>query len=146
MFGFLFFRIQVEHTVTEEVTGINLVQSQFKIAGGATLGDLGLHSQKDVVCLGHAMQCRVTTEDASKGFVPDTGTIEVFRQPTGMGIRLDDGPGFVGANITPFYDSLLVKLTGTGRNREDVAKTLLRALTEFRIRGVTTNIPFLRGM
>jgi pyruvate carboxylase len=139
-------RIQVEHTVTEEVTGINLVQSQFKIAAGATLSDLGLHSQDDVICQGHAMQCRITTEDASKGFIPDTGIIEVFRQPTGMGIRIDDGPGFVGAKITPFYDSLLVKLTGSGRDRTAVTKTLLRALTEFRIRGVTTNIPFLRGV
>ena len=139
-------RIQVEHTVTEEVTGINLVQSQLKIAAGASLEDLGLGSQSDVQCIGHAMQCRITTEDASKGFVPDTGVIEVFRQPTGMGIRIDDGPGFVGAKISPFYDSLLVKLTGTGRHRDDVAKTLLRALTEFRIRGVTTNIPFLRGV
>ena len=139
-------RIQVEHTVTEEVTGINLVQSQLKIAAGASLNDLRIGSQSDVKCIGHAMQCRITTEDASVGFIPDTGVIEVFRQPTGMGIRIDDGPGFVGAKITPFYDSLLVKLTGTGRDRDAVAKTLLRALTEFRIRGVTTNIPFLRGV
>jgi len=139
-------RIQVEHTVTEEVTGVNIVQSQLRIAAGASLDDLGLASQDDVRCIGHAMQCRVTTEDASRGFVPDTGTIEVFRAPTGMGIRLDDGPGFVGAKITPFYDSLLVKLTGSGQSREAVAKTLLRALSEFRIRGVTTNIPFLRGV
>ena len=139
-------RIQVEHTVTEEVTGINLVQSQLRIAGGATLEEIGIGTQDDVKCVGHAMQCRITTEDTSKGFIPDTGTIEVFRQPTGMGIRLDDGPGFVGATITPFYDSLLVKLTGTGRKRDEVARTLLRALQEFRIRGVTTNIPFLRGV
>jgi pyruvate carboxylase len=122
---------------------VNIVQSQLRIAAGASLEDLGLASQEDVRCIGHAMQCRVTTEDASRGFVPDTGTIEVFRAPTGMGIRLDDGPGFVGAKITPFYDSLLVKLTGSGQSREAVAKTLLRALAEFRIRGVTTNIPYV---
>lgn len=137
-------RVQVEHTCTEEITGVNIVQSQFLIASGASLQDLGLGSQDDVQCLGHAMQCRITTEDATNGFAPDTGTIEVFRAPTGMGIRLDDGPGFVGAKITPFYDSLLVKLTGSGRSRDGVAKNLLRALAEFRIRGVTTNIPFLK--
>ena len=92
------------------------------------------------------MQCRVTTEDPSRNFTPDSGYVSVFRQPTGMGIRLDDGPGFVGANITPFYDSLLVKLTGRAGTRDECAAKLRRALAEFRIRGVTTNIYYLRNV
>ena len=104
-------RIQVEHTVTEEVTGIDIVQTQMKIASGVSFDQLGL-TQESIATRGVAMQCRVTTEDPSRNFTPDSGYVSVFRQPTGMGIRLDDGPGFVGANITPFYDSLLVKLTG----------------------------------
>jgi len=135
-------RIQVEHTVTEEITGIDLVQSQIKIAGGLKLSEIGL-SQDLIFPLSHAMQCRVTTEDPSQDFRPDTGIIEVFRQPGGMGIRLDDGPGFVGANITPHYDSLLVKVTARAATRVDAAMKLQRALKEFRVRGVTTNKSFL---
>ena len=138
-------RIQVEHTVTEEVTGIDLVQTQMKIASGKTFEELGL-KQENIAATGVAMQCRVTTEDPSRDFTPDSGYLSVFRQPTGMGIRLDDGPGFVGANITPFYDSLLVKLTGRASTREACAAKLRRALTEFRIRGVTTNIYYLRNV
>lgn len=100
---------QVEHTVTEEITGIDIVQSQIKIAAGATLQELGL-TQDKIRVNGVAMQCRVTTEDAADNFRPDTGTLEVFRQPGGFGIRLDDGPGFTGATITPHYDSLLIKV------------------------------------
>jgi pyruvate carboxylase len=135
-------RIQVEHTVTEEVTGIDLVQSQIKIASGATLADLGL-TQDKITCSGYAMQVRVTTEDPTDDFRPDTGTIDVFRMPGGMGIRLDDGPGFPGAKITPYFDSLLVKITARARERADAAKKLSRALKEFRVRGVTTNKSFL---
>jgi pyruvate carboxylase len=138
-------RIQVEHTVTEEVTGIDLVQTQMKIASGKSFEELGL-KQEDIRATGVAMQCRVTTEDPSRNFTPDSGHVSVFRQPTGMGIRLDDGPGFVGANITPFYDSLLVKLTGRAGTREECAAKLRRALSEFRIRGVTTNIYYLRNV
>ena len=135
-------RIQVEHTVTEEVTGIDLVQSQIKIAAGATLAELGLIQDK-ISTSGYAMQVRVTTEDPTDDFRPDTGTIDVFRMPGGMGIRIDDGPGFPGAKITPYFDSLLVKITAKAREREDAAKKLSRALKEFRVRGVTTNKSFL---
>ena len=138
-------RIQVEHTVTEEVTGIDIVQTQMKIASGVSFDQLGL-TQESIATTGVAMQCRVTTEDPSRNFTPDSGYVSVFRQPTGMGIRLDDGPGFVGANITPFYDSLLVKLTGRAGTRNECAAKLRRALAEFRIRGVTTNIYYLRNV
>ncbi|KAJ0397334.1 hypothetical protein P43SY_009284 [Pythium insidiosum] len=135
-------RIQVEHTITEEITGIDLVQSQIRLAGGASFEDLGLHQDK-IKVRGHAMQCRVTTEDPSLDFRPDSGVIEVFRSPGGMGIRLDDGPGFVGAHITPHYDSLLVKVTARALDRGDCAHKLKRALQEFRVRGVTTNKSFV---
>ncbi|GMH87623.1 hypothetical protein TrVE_jg2633 [Triparma verrucosa] len=135
-------RVQVEHTVTEEVTGVDVVQSQIKIASGATLAELGL-TQDKITCSGHAMQVRVTTEDPTDDFRPDTGTIDVFRMPAGMGIRLDDGPGFPGAKITPHYDSLLVKITAKAAERKQAAKKLQRALKEFRVRGVTTNKSFL---
>ncbi|CAM9237187.1 unnamed protein product [Phaeothamnion confervicola] len=135
-------RIQVEHTVTEQVTGVDLVQSQIKIAAGATLKQLGL-TQDKITVIGCAMQCRVTTEDPAKDFAPDTGVIEVFRTPGGMGIRIDDGPGFQGAHITPHYDSLLVKVTANARTREDCAAKLTRALKEFRVRGVSLNKSFL---
>ena len=135
-------RVQVEHTVSEEITGIDIVQSQIKIAGGAKLEDLGL-IQDSIKEHGYAMQVRVTTEDPSQDFRPDTGTIDVFRMPAGMGIRLDDGPGFPGAKITPHYDSLLVKITAKARTRHDATIKLIRALHEFRVRGVQTNKSFL---
>lgn len=135
-------RIQVEHTITEEITGVDLVQSQIRIAGGESFSELGL-CQSSIQPRGHAMQCRVTTEDPSQNFRPDSGVIEVFRSPGGMGIRLDDGPGFVGANITPHYDSLLVKVTARALDRSDCAHKLRRALQEFRVRGVTTNKNFV---
>lgn len=138
-------RLQVEHTVTEEVTGVDLVQSQIKVAGGASLPDLGLN-QEDIALLGSAIQCRVTTEDPTAGFQPDTGRLEVYRQGEGMGIRLDGGSGFVGANITPYYDSLLVKVIGRALSHEMAARKLHRALDEFRIRGVKSNIPFLKNV
>ncbi|KAG5179986.1 putative carboxylase [Tribonema minus] len=138
-------RIQVEHTVTEVVTGVDLVQSQFRIASGAKLSDLNL-TQDNVSVRGVAMQCRVTTEDPSRDFKPDTGTIEVFRSTGGMGIRIDDGPGFQGAVITPFYDSLLMKVTAHAMTRRDCAAKLSRALRELRVRGVSLNKPFLLGV
>eukprot|EP00934_Nitzschia_sp_Nitz4_P003661 Nitzschia sp. Nitz4//scaffold86_size83305//61772//65710//NITZ4_005269-RA/size83305-augustus-gene-0.59-mRNA-1//1//CDS//3329559271//3651//frame0 len=136
-------RVQVEHTVTEEVTGFDIVQSQILIASGKTLPELGLIQENIPEPSGFAMQCRVTTEDPSQDFRPDTGTISVFRLPTGMGIRLDDGPGFPGAKITPHYDSLLVKITAKARTRREAAAKLIRALREFRVRGVKTNKSFL---
>mmetsp|Transcript_45952 Transcript_45952/g.112117 ORF Transcript_45952/g.112117 Transcript_45952/m.112117 type:complete len:1011 (+) Transcript_45952:1134-4166(+) len=136
-------RVQVEHTVTEEITGIDIVQSQIMIASGKTLPELGLVQDNIPDATGFAMQCRVTTENPSMDFVPDTGTISVWRLPTGMGIRLDDGPGFPGAKITPHYDSLLVKITAKARTRREAAAKLIRALREFRVRGVKTNKSFL---
>jgi pyruvate carboxylase len=138
-------RIQVEHTVTEEVTGIDLVQSQILIAGGATLADLDLR-QEDVVTRGHAIQCRVTTEDPLRNFQPDTGRIEEFRPGHGFGIRLDGGSGYRGAQISPHYDSLLVKVTGRALTFEAAAAKLRRTLAEFRVRGVKTNIQFLNNV
>jgi pyruvate carboxylase len=138
-------RIQVEHTVTEEVTGIDLVKSQILIAQGARLGDpeIGLASQDDVHTTGFALQCRVTTEDAENRFVPDYGRIMAYRSAAGMGIRLDAGTAFSGAVVTPYYDSLLVKVTARGRRFKDAAARIERSLQEFRVRGVKTNIPFL---
>jgi pyruvate carboxylase len=138
-------RIQVEHTVTEEVTGVDLVQAQIRIAGGATLDDLGLH-QDAIHVRGHAIQCRITTEDPRANFRPDTGRIEAYRSASGMGIRLDGGSGYAGAVITPHYDSLLVKVTARGNTFDGARHKLLRALAEFRIRGVKTNIPFLQNV
>ncbi len=138
-------RIQVEHTVTEEVTGIDLVQSQIRIAGGATFADLGL-SQATVTTRGVAIQCRVTTEDPTKGFQPDTGRIEVFRSGGGMGVRLDGGSGYAGARVSPDYDSLLVKVTAKALTFQSAVDKLHRALAEFRVRGVSTNIPFLHNV
>ncbi|KAI8927220.1 hypothetical protein BC831DRAFT_453220 [Entophlyctis helioformis] len=135
-------RIQVEHTVTEEITGIDIVSAQIQIALGASLPDLGL-TQEAIQVRGVAIQCRVTTEDPARGFQPDTGRIEVYRSPGGPGVRIDGGPGFSGAVISPHYDSLLAKCTCTGRNFEAVRRKMLRALTEFRVRGLKTNVSFL---
>ncbi len=134
-------RLQVEHTVTEEVTGVDLVQTQIKVCEGHLLPDMGL-SQESIETHGAAIQCRVTTEDPAKSFQPDTGRIEVYRSGQGMGIRLD-GIAFTGAEITPDYDSLLVKIIGKASNFEDACSKLRRSLTEFRIRGIKTNIPFI---
>ncbi len=136
-------RIQVEHTVTEEITGVDLVQSQIRIAGGESLAELGL-LQGSIAHHGHAIQCRVTTEDAKEGFRPDTGRIEAFRSASGMGIRLDGGSGYAGAVISPHYDSLLVKVTAKALTFDAATQKLQRALAEFRVRGVKTNIPFLQ--
>lgn len=138
-------RIQVEHTITEMVTGIDIVQSQVLVAEGYSLDseEINIKSQEEVEVRGYAVQCRVTTEDPLNKFAPDTGTIDTYRTGSGFGIRLDGGSGFSGANISPYYDSLLVKVTSWSRNFEDAAKKVTRALKETKIRGVKTNIPFL---
>jgi len=138
-------RIQVEHTITEEITGIDIVAAQIQIAAGASLAQLGL-TQDRISIRGFAIQCRITTEDPAKGFAPDTGKIEVYRSAGGNGVRLDGGNGFAGAIITPFYDSMLVKCTCLASTYEIVRRKMLRALVEFRIRGVKTNIPFLGSL
>ncbi|KAF4309676.1 putative pyruvate carboxylase protein [Botryosphaeria dothidea] len=138
-------RIQVEHTITEEITGIDIVAAQIQIAAGATLAQLGL-TQDRISTRGFAIQCRITTEDPAKGFSPDTGKIEVYRSAGGNGVRLDGGNGFAGAVITPHYDSMLVKCTCHGSTYEIARRKMLRALVEFRIRGVKTNIPFLASL
>ncbi|MGC3955272.1 MAG: pyruvate carboxylase [Propionicimonas sp.] len=138
-------RIQVEHTVTEEVTDVDLVSSQIRIASGETLAGMGL-SQDDIGVRGAALQCRVTTEDPSNGFRPDTGTISVYRTPGGSGIRLDGGVVYAGASVSAHFDSMLVKLTCRGRDLRSAARRAYRALTEFRVRGVSTNIPFLEAV
>lgn len=138
-------RIQVEHTVTEEVTGVDLVQAQIRIAGGASLADLGLEAGK-IGLRGNAVQCRVTTEDPTSGFQPDTGRIEAYRAGGGMGIRLDSGSGYSGARVSPHYDSLLVKVTAHALDFDAAVAKLRRALAEFRVRGVKTNLPFLAAV
>lgn len=138
-------RIQVEHTITELTTGIDIVQAQILVAEGYPLDskEIGIRSQDDIQPRGYAIQCRVTTEDPLRDFMPDTGIIDKYRTGSGFGIRLDGGNGFTGANIGPYYDSLLVKVTGWSRTFEDASRKLIRALKEIKIRGVKTNIPFL---
>ncbi|KAK3718881.1 pyruvate carboxylase [Vermiconidia calcicola] len=138
-------RIQVEHTVTEEITGIDIVAAQIQIAAGASLQQLGL-TQDRISTRGFAIQCRITTEDPAQNFSPDSGKIEVYRSAGGNGVRLDGGNGFAGAIITPHYDSMLVKCTCHGSTYEIVRRKMLRALVEFRIRGVKVNIPFLTSL
>ncbi|TLP98137.1 pyruvate carboxylase [Nesterenkonia salmonea] len=135
-------RIQVEHTVTEEITDIDLVASQIRIAAGESLEDLGIR-QEDLRVRGSALQCRITTEDPANGFRPDVGTITAYRSAGGSGIRLDGGTAYAGAEISPHFDSMLVKLTCRGRDYLTAVARSRRALAEFRIRGVATNIPFL---
>jgi pyruvate carboxylase len=141
-------RIQVEHTVTEEVTGFDVVKSQLFVAQGRPLSDpeIGLGNQAAVTTRGYAVQCRVTTEDPSNNFLPDYGKLSNYRSASGMGIRLDAGSAFTGAVITPFYDSMLVKVTASGLRWEDTVRRMLRSLHEFRVRGVKTNIPFLLNL
>lgn len=135
-------RLQVEHTITEEITGVDLVQSQIKIAEGQLLPDMGL-KQENIEPRGCAIQCRVTTEDPAKNFQPDTGRLEVFRSGEGFGIRLDSASAFAGAIISPYYDSLLVKVIAHAHDMRSAAAKMNRCLREFRVRGVKTNIPFL---
>ena len=138
-------RIQVEHTVTEEITDVDLVQSQLRIAAGATLADLGL-VQESIKPHGFAMQCRITTEDPVQGFRPDTGKITTYRSPGGAGIRLDGGTVTTGAEVSPHFDSMLVKLITRGRDFRSTVERGKRGLAEFRIRGVATNINFLQAV
>ncbi|WP_370244446.1 pyruvate carboxylase, partial [Salipiger sp.] len=137
-------RVQVEHTVTEEVTGIDIVQAQIMIAEGKSLAEAtGKASQYDVRLTGHALQTRITTEDPTNNFIPDYGRITAYRSATGMGIRLDGGTAYAGGVITRFYDSLLVKVTAKAPTPEKAISRMDRALREFRIRGVSTNIDFV---
>ncbi|MEO5833497.1 MAG: pyruvate carboxylase [Nakamurella sp.] len=138
-------RIQVEHTVTEEITDVDLVGAQIRIAGGATLAELGL-AQDTIVIRGAALQCRITTEDPSNGFRPDTGTIITYRSAGGAGVRIDGGTVGAGAEVSAHFDSLLVKLTCRGRDWPTAVRRAKRALAEFRVRGVSTNIPFLQAV
>ena len=138
-------RIQVEHTVTEEVTDVDLVAAQLRIASGATLPELGL-TQDAVKLRGAALQCRITTEDPANGFRPDTGRITVYRSAGGAGVRLDGGTVFVGAEIGAHFDSMLVKVTCRGADFDTAVRRARRVLAEFRIRGVSTNIPFLQSL
>ncbi|QGN33642.1 pyruvate carboxylase [Microlunatus sp. Gsoil 973] len=138
-------RIQVEHTVTEEITGIDLVQSQMMIASGSTLDDLDLRQDR-ISINGAALQCRITTEDPANGFRPDTGTITAYRSAGGAGVRLDGGTADTGAEVSAHFDSMLVKLTCRGRDFSTAVARARRALAEFRIRGVSTNIPFLQAV
>jgi pyruvate carboxylase len=138
-------RIQVEHTVTEEITDVDLVQSQMRIASGESLADLGL-SAETISPRGFALQCRITTEDPSSDFRPDTGKITTYRSPGGAGIRLDGGTVNQGAQISPYFDSMLAKMTSRGRDFPTAVARARRGLAEFRIRGVSTNIAFLQAV
>ena len=140
-------RVQVEHTVTEEVTGIDIVQAQILIAEGKTIAEAtGKASQEDIVLTGHALQTRITTEDPLNNFIPDYGRITAFREATGMGIRLDGGTAYSGGVITRYYDSLLMKVTAKAQTPEAAIARMDRALREFRIRGVATNIAFVENL
>ena len=141
-------RIQVEHTVTEEVTGIDIVKAQIRIAQGARIGDpdSGVLTQKNIRLNGHALQCRLTTEDPENNFVPDYGRIRNYRSASGFGIRLDGGTAYSGALITPYYDSLLAKVTAWAPTPEESVMRMHRALREFRIRGIATNLLFLEQL
>src|SRR5579885_1712790 len=141
-------RIQVEHTVTEMITGIDIVKSQIHIAEGRPLSSpaINLPGQDAVQMRGYAIQCRITTEDPANNFIPDYGRITHYRSAGGFGIRLDGGTAFTGAVITPFYDSMIVKVSAESLSFQDACNKLARALSEFRIRGVKTNIPFLENV
>ncbi len=141
-------RVQVEHTVTEVVTGIDIVRCQIQVAQGLSLfgPEMDLPKQEEIPLHGFALQCRVTTEDPSNHFIPDYGKIHTYRSPAGFGIRLDGASAYGGAVITPYYDSLLVKMTAWGRIFPQACQRMDRALREFRIRGVKTNIPFLENV
>ncbi|MEX0812767.1 MAG: pyruvate carboxylase [Chitinophagales bacterium] len=141
-------RIQVEHTVTEEVTGVDIVRSQILIAAGQRLDSpsIFLRNQSDIQCKGFAIQCRITTEDPENDFKPDYGTLVAYRNASGFGIRLDEGSSYRGVTISPFFDSMLAKVTANGRTLKGACQRMHRALTEYRIRGVKTNIPFLEKL
>ncbi|SET02578.1 pyruvate carboxylase [Enterococcus malodoratus] len=140
-------RVQVEHTITELITGVDIVTSQLMIAQGKDLHkEIGLPKQEDVQISGAAIQCRVTTEDPLNGFMPDTGKIDTYRSPGGFGVRLDVGNAYAGATVTPYFDSLLVKVCTHAMNFDQAIEKMQRCLIEFRIRGVKTNIPFMHNV
>jgi len=141
-------RIQVEHTVTEQVTGIDVVKAQIRICEGARIGqpESGVPRQEEIRLSGHALQCRITTEDPENNFTPDYGRITAYRSPAGFGIRLDAGTAYAGAVITPYYDSLLVKVTAWAPNAGEAIHRMDRALREFRVRGLATNLQFLENL
>ncbi|NGM90149.1 ATP-grasp domain-containing protein, partial [Parapusillimonas sp. SGNA-6] len=141
-------RIQVEHTVTEIVTGVDLIKTQLYIASGYALGDpiVGLGDQESVLLKGYAIQCRITTEDPADGFKPDYGTLITYRNAAGFGVRLDEGSAYPGMKISPFFDSMLAKVSTYGNTLEEAARRMDRALREFRIRGVKNNIGFLENL
>lgn len=141
-------RIQVEHTITEMITGIDIVQAQLHIADGTSLKDesIGILDQNNIHCNGHAIQCRITTEDPANQFMPDTGKIAAYRSGGGFGVRLDAGNAYTGSVITPYYDSLLVKISTWGLTHKSAIAKMKRCLNEFRIRGIKSNIPFLHNV
>lgn len=141
-------RIQVEHTITEEITGYDIVKAQIQVAQGEPLDGpmIGIPNQEAIKVNGHAIQCRITTEDPANGFSPDYGTIIAYRNAAGMGIRLDEGSSYPGVKISPFFDSMLVKVSAWGTSLDVASDRMRRALSEFRIRGVQTNIPFLQNV
>lgn len=141
-------RIQVEHTITEEITGIDIVRSQIQIARGHALSDPQIHltSQEDIKCSGFAIQCRITTEDPKNNFTPDYGTIIARRMANGYGIRIDAGSIYTGYKVSPFFDSMLIKVSSHGRTLKGTCRRMIRALKEFRVRGVKTNIKFLENV
>ena len=141
-------RIQVEHTITEMITGIDIVHAQIKIAEGYAIHseEIGIPAQHEIPLFGFAIQSRVTTEDPANDFMPDTGKLMVYRSSGGFGVRLDAGNGFQGAVVTPYYDSLLVKISTWGMTFKEASAKMHRNLREFRIRGVKTNIPFLENV
>ncbi|HIB76591.1 MAG TPA: ATP-grasp domain-containing protein, partial [Flavobacteriales bacterium] len=141
-------RIQVEHTVTEEITGIDIVRCQILVASGHALNSSGifLENQESIQCNGFALQCRITTEDPKQDFKPDYGTLIAYRNATGFGIRIDEGSSYSGVKISPFFDSMLAKVTASGRTLKGACQRMHRTLTEFRIRGVKTNIRFLEAV
>lgn len=139
-------RIQVEHTVTEEITGIDIVKAQIRVTDGAKVGDGSsfIPQQEQIKLLGHALQCRLTTEDPQNGFMPDHGRLTAFRSATGFGVRVDSGTAYTGALITPYYDSLLAKVTVRGASHDEANARMLRALREFRIREYRIILHFLK--
>lgn len=141
-------RIQVEHTVTEMVTGVDLIKTQIFIAGGYKLDDeqIKIYDQQEIKCTGYAIQCRITTEDPENEFTPDYGTVTTYRNAGGNGIRLDEGSVYQGVKISPFFDSMLVKVSASSRTLDGSVRKMTRALKEFRIRGVKTNILFLQNV
>lgn len=139
-------RIQVEHTISEQITGVDIVQTQICIAAGESLSEIGLPSQEALPLNGFAIQCRVTTEDPNNNFFPDTGKINTYRSPGGFGVRLDAGNGFQNTVVSPYFDSMIAKLITYGTTFEDTVAKMDRSLREYRVRGVKNNIPFLRNV